>query len=154
MAYKNKDFIYIETCSGYSSAHNDPKGKKYFLAPSAADVALGGATINALMHSRFLLPKDDPKLFSFQKTAERYDRWVAETMKKYDYKSKRAMLKDMHLCNIVKVSGMMTIKPTRHEKLDGWSGTGLKGADHVTIPDSSSPAEVGAALRLAFSRCR
>ncbi|NDL44379.1 contact-dependent growth inhibition system immunity protein, partial [Photorhabdus laumondii] len=44
--------------------------------------------------------------------------------------------------------------PSSHEKLEGWSGDGISVADYVVIPADSSPEEVGAALRLAFSRCR
>lgn len=47
----------------------------------------------------------------------------------------------------------MTIRPSRHEKLEGWGGTGIGGSDHVVISANSTPEQIGFALRLAFSRC-
>ncbi len=152
--YKNREFICIKTCSGYRSSHGDPKGKQHMLGLDADDLAVGSALLDALAHSRFLLPKDDPELFSYEKTAERYQQWVAEIMAHYGYKSRRAMFKNMHTCGVEKKSGLITISPSNHDRLEGWSGTGIKETDHVVIPESSSPAEVGAALRLAFSRCK
>ncbi|WP_338052467.1 contact-dependent growth inhibition system immunity protein [Stutzerimonas marianensis] len=45
------------------------------------------------------------------------------------------------------------MRPSHHEKLEAWSGKGLSESDYVIIPSGSSPSDVGAALRLAFSRC-
>ncbi|XBS71987.1 contact-dependent growth inhibition system immunity protein [Acerihabitans sp. KWT182] len=47
----------------------------------------------------------------------------------------------------------LRISPSQHEKRDAWSGDGLTDADDPVLPADSSPAEIGAALRLAFSRC-
>ncbi|XAV88527.1 MAG: contact-dependent growth inhibition system immunity protein [Candidatus Symbiodolus clandestinus] len=153
-AYKNKEFIFIETSSGYRSSHGDPKGKQHMLGLDVDDLALGNTLLDALAHSRFLLPKDDPDLFSYEKTAERYQQWVTEIMAHYGYKSRRAMFKDMQTCGIEKKFGLITILPSNHDRLEGWSGTGIKETDHVVISEHSSPSEIGAALRLAFSRCR
>jgi hypothetical protein len=152
--YKNDDFFCIKTFSGYRSSHVDPKGKHHLLELNASDEALGVALLDALAHSRFLLPEEDPELFDYQLGAERYHAWVAAIRKQYGYKSKRAMFKNMSSCGVEKVSSLITIRPRAHETLEGWGGEGINKEDYVVLPDSSSSAELGAALRLAFSRCR
>jgi hypothetical protein len=59
----------------------------------------------------------------------------------------------MKSCDIECSGGIITIGPTKHEKLEGWGRTKGDGIEDVVIPPNSPPAEVGAALRLAFSRC-
>ena len=74
-------------------------------------------------------------------------------MERYGYKTKRALFKDMKKCSIESNRGQITIRPSYHEKLEAWSGKGVSESDYVIIPSGSSPSDVGAALRLAFSRC-
>jgi hypothetical protein len=45
---------------------------------------------------------------------------------------------------------MISFFPMDHNKLETWEP--LEGTE-VTLPDGSAPDQVGAALRLAFSRC-
>ena len=47
----------------------------------------------------------------------------------------------------------ITISPSRHEKLEVWSETGINESDHVLLPVGSAPEEIGAGLKLALSRC-
>ena len=51
------------------------------------------------------------------------------------------------------MNDLITISPNHHEKLEAWSGNGFTKADNDVIPANSSPAEVGAAFRVVFSRC-
>ncbi|MEW9809143.1 MAG: contact-dependent growth inhibition system immunity protein [Candidatus Symbiodolus clandestinus] len=152
--YKNNEFVSIETYSGYGSSRADPKGKEYRLPVDADDRTLGDAVLDTLQYSRIVHPKEDPELFSNQKMMERYQQWVAELMAAYGYKSRRALFKEMHSCSIEKIQGSITIFPRWHEKLEGWSISASKGPFPIIIPDSSNPEEIGAALKLAFSRCR
>ena len=161
----NKEFICIRTCSGYRSCRVDPKGVMHLLAPDASDQVLGEAVLDALSQSRFVLgaPRTDvwihpeatfdKELYNLEATMQRYKDWISQMMTRYGYKTKRALFKEMKNCNIVSEEGQMTLRPTHHEKLEAWSGTGLGGSDRVVIPANSPSKEVGAALRLAFSRC-
>lgn len=153
-AYKNRKFMSITTYSGYSSFSADPQGKEYRLLANADDRTMGNVVLDTLKYSRILSPKEDFELFSNQKTEERYQRWIAELMAEYGYKSRRALFKEMHSCKIKKLGGNIIISPRWHEKLEMWSISASKGPFPIIIPDSSSPEEIGAALRLAFSRCR
>lgn len=59
----------------------------------------------------------------------------------------------MKKCSIESKGGQITIRLGHHEKLEAWSGKGLSESDYVIISSGSSPSDVGAALRLASSRC-
>ncbi|PWK43232.1 contact-dependent growth inhibition system immunity protein [Pseudomonas sp. OV226] len=161
----NKEFIYVKTYSGYRSSRADPKGVEHYASPEITDQELGAAILDALAHSRFVLPeprKDvwihpeatfDMDLYDYELTNQRYDKWVDSTLERYGYKTKRALFKDMRKCSIECQSGQITIRPSHHEKLEAWSGKGITEKDYVVISSNSSPREIGAALRLAFSRC-
>lgn len=71
---------------------------------------------------------------------------------KYGYKTKRSLFKDMSHCIIHYVNEIITISPMRHEKLEAWAG--LEQSEHVILSADNSPAEIGAGLRLALSRCK
>jgi hypothetical protein len=150
-AENNGDFIHVETYSGYRLALADPMAKEYYLEADAADEALGKAALDALAQSRALTLEQSTQLRATSE--ERYEKWVKSVMAKYGYKTRRALFKNMKSCGIECCEGRITIRPSNHEKLEGWSGDGISKQDHVVIPADSAPEEVGAALRLAFSRC-
>lgn len=162
----NPDFICIETYSGYhSGTSSDHKGKQNFLEPSASDEKLGLSVIDALAHSRFVLPAPrfdvwihpdvefDLDLDDYKKRADRYVLWTKNLMTSYGYKTKRALFKDLQNCGIESKNGLIKITPMRREGAEGWEGLGKGMEGIVEIPATSTPAEIGAALRLAFTRC-
>jgi hypothetical protein len=164
-AKTNADFIYIETYSGYRRSQADPKGVQFLVSPNISDDELGSLILNALIHSRFVLPEPrndvwvhpeatfDLDLYDYTLNNQRYAEWLRKLMEAHSYKTKRALFKDMKSCSIESKSNEIIIRPSHHEKLEGWSGKGISEADHVIIPDISTPSNVGSALRLAFSRC-
>lgn len=161
----NKDFIYVRTYSGYRSSRADPFGVEHHASPELNDQELGIVVLDALAHSRFVLPEPredawihpeatfDMDLYDYDLTSQRYDQWVSSAMERYGYKTKRVIFKDMKKCSIESKMGQITIRPSHHEKLEAWSGKGLSDSDYVIIPSGSGPSVLGAALRLAFSRC-
>lgn len=165
-AYCNGDFIHIETWSGYRGMdRRDYKGKSNFLALSASDEDLGFAVLDALAHSRWLLgcPREgfvppsglefDMEQYDYKLTAERNAQWLKLLMERYGYKTKRALFKNFLNCGIESKDGVIKIIPMRRAGAEGWEGLGPNDAGAVEIPADSSPAEIGAALRLAFGRC-
>jgi hypothetical protein len=163
----NSKFICVETYSGYGGGHSrDPKGKQHFLDSGAPDESLGNAVLDALAHSRSFVasaPRTDVQLhpevefdmelYDYKLTAERYVAWVKELMERYGYKTKRALFKDMKTCFIARVGSSITFRPSRHEKLELWGRSKGDEFEDVVIPADSTPAEIGAAMRLGFSRC-
>ncbi len=57
-------------------------------------------------------------------------------------------------CSAEEFEGLITIKPTFHDKLEGFSGDGISESEYVTITSKSSAEDVGKAVLLAFSRCK
>ncbi len=164
-AKMNNDFICLDTHSGYRSTKLDPKGVQHLMAHSVSDADLGKLLLDTLSKSRFVLaePREgvwihpeatfDPDLYDREISSANYNKWVNNLIEIYSYKNKAELFKNMKNCSIDFTSDRLRISPSRHEKLDAWSGDGLTDADNVIIPADSSPAEIGAALRLAFSRC-
>ncbi|CQI90552.1 Protein of uncharacterised function (DUF1436) [Yersinia rohdei] len=154
-AKTNKDFVFIETYSGYWNCLPDPEGKQFNLLASSEDETIGHAIVEALAASRFLHPKDYPDFFDIRgRVVPQYEEWVKSIMDEYGYKTKRAMFNGMKSCGIESQNGMITLRPSYHEKLEAWSGKGITEADYVVISANSPPANIGAALRLALSRCK
>lgn len=159
----NNDFICVETWSGYRGGTDyDPKGKQNLLPPDASDVAIGEAVQDALVHSRWVLPvrregSTYPVGVEFDRSvgdyAVNYPAWVKALMERYGYKTKRALFKDMKSVGIESKNGVLTFTPSHHSKLEGWVGLGDGGEANVAIPSTSTAEEIGAALRLALSRC-
>lgn len=150
-AKNNADFISIKPYSSYSLAVADPEATEYFFDLNVSDEILGKAVLDSLRQSRFLSFEEEGYLM--ENAEKNYKDWVQKLMDQYGYKTKRALFKNMHNCGIESQNGIITIRPSHHEKLEAWDGEGFTEEDHVKIPADSPPAEIGAALRLAFSRC-
>jgi hypothetical protein len=150
-AKNNRDFISIESYSSFNSALADPKADEHLLFSDASDEEAGTTVLEALRQSRFL--SYDELVILLENNQQNYQNWIQKLMSLYGYKTKRALFKNMKSCDISLKDGMITIEHTNHEKLEAWGGEGISKEDYVHIPADSSPAEIGAALRLAFSRC-
>lgn len=154
VARKNCDFIYIETCSGYYwTSKPDPRGKQQLLSPDASDEALGIAVVNALLCSRFLPPKEHKEFYDPHANKPVYEQWVKAMMRRFGYKTRRALFSDMDRCGIKCAERRITFEPSCHVKLEIWERRKSDGFEDVVVAADSSPGIIGAALRLAFSRC-
>ncbi|MDA8428445.1 MAG: contact-dependent growth inhibition system immunity protein [Geobacteraceae bacterium] len=145
------EFINIYTYSGYRLLRADPTCEEHFLPIDAANELLGSIVMEALSKSRFLSLEDARALDEHEKN--RNEDWDKNVMERYAYKSKGALYKNMKYCSISSFDGLLTIYPTRHEKLQSWGVDKRDGIENVIIPVNSSMAEIGDAIRLAFSRC-
>lgn len=149
----NDDFYLIETYSGYGRSGRDLKGKQHFLPPTVGPEKLGEALLDALAHSRFLSLAELGDFFDYEKNKQLYTAWTEALIKRYGYKSKRALFNTMAYCSITVIAGVLEISPMRHEKLESWEGAQDLGVENIAIPANSAPTDVGAALLLAFTRC-
>ncbi|MFK8258178.1 contact-dependent growth inhibition system immunity protein [Erwinia sp. AnSW2-5] len=127
-AKKNKDFICIDTESGYGITHLDPKGVQHLTSHNVSDSELGEMLLDALAHSRFVLPPRDNRdiwvhpevtydaeLYDFDRSNERYNQWISDLMLSQGYKTKRTLFKGMKSCGIQCCEGVITIRPSFHE---------------------------------------
>jgi hypothetical protein len=55
----------------------------------------------------------------------------------------------MKHCAVDQSAGVITIRPTYHEKLEAWSGDGIDKSQYVQIPENALPQEVGQSVLLA-----
>ena len=121
-----------------------------YLAPNAGDQALGQALLEALARSRFIFPPDPD--FS---EADRYLRcirdWQKHFMERYGYKTKRDAYKNMDWCETARSEGKISIKPHKRDKPEYFRR--LPPEKTVVIPATDDAEAVGAAVRLALSRC-
>ena len=153
--FATNEFLLIETESGLGRVRTDPLFPPHFLISNADDHYIGETIIQALSDSRTLDRLEDRvAFFDLEKGKEQYTAWVAMLMEKYGYKTKRALFKYMKNCGIHLVNNVITIRPTRHEKLEAWGREKGDGIEDVVLPADNSPAEIGAGLRLALSRCK
>jgi hypothetical protein len=153
-AFNNEALIAVETCSGYGRRVRDPSGPQYSLTSSATDEELGVAVLDCLSSSRFL---DTPELRAASMhpdaLAQSYAAWLDRLMQFGGFKTKRALLKDMRCCWIELEGGNISMRPSHHDKLEGWSGEGFTDLDTVVVSAAEPASAVGAALREAFRRC-
>jgi hypothetical protein len=149
-ALYNDEFICIETFSGRGLIRRDSKGAQHLLFPNVRDEILGEALLDALVKSRFLSLDEAKAFLDGDLRRQQYTAWLQALTGLYGYKTKKALFKNMKSCSIEMVNGVITIVPNRQVKVDAWEGM---RNESVSIAADSSFAEVGATLRLAFSRC-
>jgi hypothetical protein len=149
----NDKFVCIDTYSGYYGSWRDPQGVQHLLPPDATDQSLGAAILDALSKSRVAKYEEAPDMYlSRDQMASQNFAWTQRLMQTYGYATKRALFKKMKSCSIERRrTGLLTIEPTMHVGLEGWDG--LPESELVAVPADCTVNELGAALRLAFSRC-
>ncbi|MCD1125600.1 CdiI family contact-dependent growth inhibition immunity protein [Jinshanibacter sp. LJY008] len=152
--FVTQEFISIETYSGLGRVRRDSLFLPHLLQSDASENDIGETILQALSDSRTLTVKECETFFDREKGKEQYAAWIVMLMEKYGYKSKRALFKDMKNCSIHLVNNVIKISPTRHEKLEAWGRTKGDGIEDVILSVDNSPAEIGAGLRLALSRCK
>jgi len=74
-------------------------------------------------------------------------------MQEFSYKTKNDIFRRMKCVWIENKEHFIKLVPTIHERGAAWRRDQDDGIEDVIIPFASTPTEVGAALRLAFSRC-
>jgi len=152
-AKMNKHFILIETCYGKRMGIIDPSAPKHFFPPEMKeDDILGKAVLSALQFSRQVAEDEIPILNDHKKNKEIYDEHINKTMKRFGCRTKSALLRRTKSVSMLKLDDSISFESSRQEKLDAWSGISDR-VGKVVIPFSSTPTEVGAALRHAFDRC-
>ncbi|MBL0318682.1 MAG: CdiI family contact-dependent growth inhibition immunity protein [Alphaproteobacteria bacterium] len=152
--YVNEKFYSIETLSGMGLLSRDFRAKEYILLPDASEEELGQAILGALSYSRVVNRKADPELWDTEAAKIRAQKWIEGLMQRFGYKTRAVMFRKMKSCDIVMKNGMIEISPSRRERNGNlFTGEGIQKSDYIYLPDTSTPAEIGAGLKLALSRC-
>jgi hypothetical protein len=146
----NNEFILIETMSGFGRCGKDYNVLDQILLPNVDNKTLGENILLALSKSRTITKEEYAAFFNLETNKKRHEEWEKNLMKKFGYKTKRALYRKMNRCGIYLKNGVIEISPSNHEKLKAWGG--IRNAD-VFLSLNNSPEEIGAGLRLAFSKC-
>ena len=149
----NETAIIIQTQSGNGLLAIDYMYQPHVLPLDIDDNMLGETLLKSLSSSRTLVLDSEEIIdfFDLTKGKERYENWVDYLHQSLDYKSKKALFKNMMSCSISLFNGMIEIAPSRHVKLHAWDG--LDDDKTIILPSDSTPDEIGKGLRLAMSYC-
>ena len=138
--------------SGYRQVLPEDEGNVSYLLSDAAAETLGRAVLDALDKSRFIWPLDEPEFFEWQRYARCYRNREKDFMRRYGYKTKRDLYKNMNWCRVKRCDGKISIQPhQRRDKPGEWKW--LPPEQNVVIPETRDGAAVGSVVRLAFDRC-
>ena len=148
----NAEFICVESESGFGTVRVGSLESCFYLDPDADDVALGHALLAGLAESHAMpTPQLLESLMSFDRS---YKAWVDRMMERFGYRNRRAMFKSMRACWIFSWPDCFEVRPMRKFKRESWNRRIEEGVDGIRLEKTASPAALGAALRLAFERCR
>ena len=144
----------VATESGFGLLWVDPDCEHALLDASATDAAVGSAILAAVSKSRFLTIEEAD---SFANRRAREIRNKGELnaklrMERYGYKNETQMNKDTKYVNVTLAKGKFTIDPSHTDGLGSYTGVSARN-QKVVIPGGSLPTKIGAAFRLALSRC-
>lgn len=149
--HSNRDFVCIQTYSGYGSARIDPAGARIFLTEESSAESLGTALQEALSKSRIVKPEEIEEFLTPELTAKTYEEWVAQVMQRFRYSKRRDMFKGMKYCAVVCEEGSISVRPSKRAKGELWLGLGRD--EHVQVADTASPDAIGSAVQIALNRC-
>lgn len=150
--HMNIDFINIVSMSGYNMKFRDCKAYNEYFDHSVSNEILGKAILTALNKSK-AFDKYDHEVFQEMSDIKHYNAWVKTAIDRYSYKNKAKMFKCMLILSVSYKDSYISFMPRHQCKSEAWEGTGKNGEDHVIIPADSTDEEIGAAARLALSRC-
>ncbi|HCJ4678407.1 TPA: CdiI family contact-dependent growth inhibition immunity protein, partial [Salmonella enterica] len=88
-------FLCLETYSGLGRYSSDPDYPCQLLSIDSDDVCIGHELLQALKNSRTYTPEESEEYLSLEKTQVEYDEWVTVLMAKYNYRTRRALFKNM-----------------------------------------------------------
>lgn len=153
-AWSNGKVLIVAAYTGFSGWRMSG-AREIELVPDADDATLGAAVNEALAYSRELSLHDwyGANERSVEEKMSKYRAWRDGLMSRYGYKTQRALFMNMLHVGIDRRGGRLECSPTTHEKIDAWSGDGIPPNSKVVVRADSPAAEIGAALRLTFSRC-
>jgi len=146
-------FYKVVTESGSGVLYADPDCEVFLLDHNEDDTAIGSAILAALTKSRFVTDEELRSVFKsrMQEIEEKADQSARLRIKRYAYKSRTQMNKETKYVNVRLSEGQITFMPNYTRGSGIYDG--LSKDQHVVIPGYCTPSEIGAAFRLALSRC-
>lgn len=150
---RNDEFTAIFTMTGLRLLCNDPNIPCRLALPSDSVTVLGNIASAALAQSTIIMdPMGFKRLLESGIIQDRAKAWEADMCMQFGYKTKRALYQNMLSVSVRDAGGVLTFRPSRHDKLEHWKG--VDESLNVVIPTDSSPDDIGNALNEAFRRCQ
>ncbi|MGE4399440.1 MAG: contact-dependent growth inhibition system immunity protein [Campylobacterales bacterium] len=150
----NQDFFDISTMSWGGLTYGDPDVEPFYLPPDIDNTTLGSTVREALRRSKKISTEEFMKLYKSGIVQQKGKEQEKAIMKKYGYKTKKAMWQMMDSCNVTAYDdGQIEIKPLHQNSLTGYSGISNDGPEIINISSSVSDEELGAAIRKGFKWC-
>jgi CDI immunity protein len=135
----------------HASGVTDPNFDAIELNNDADDITLGEALSTALeQYSGPAIGIEVAPMFAVAK--ERFEAWQAAAIKKVGYKNKTQLWKGAQNVSVWFEDGQIQISPSIQKRHDNFMGS--KELEKVIVSAASTPAQIGAAVRLALSRCK
>jgi hypothetical protein len=150
----NEKFICVETFSGRGLMGRDPGGVCDFHDLDVSDEVLGRSLRGALNASRWISMEEYPLFFDHEKLKQVDQAWVGQVMRTFEYRTERAVYRNMLRCMVDCSEHTITMRPLVHVKLEAWSGERIDPSQRIELPDAVDDVALGRALRTALSRCR
>ncbi len=152
----NGDFYYVESKLD-QGALRDPDGIHFYYGNDVDPATLGSGIIACLNKCRDLGDGDEASLMHAElarKNASTYPTRLADEMKRFGYKHKKARNHNM-LKVVVTLNGKtITLEPTNHIALENWTEEKIDPIDHISVDSNVDDAEIGRLVKLAFERCK
>lgn len=152
-AYFHRDFFRIDAMSQGLLNYADPDVPPFYLENDVNDETLGRTLRVAWGAGKKVSVDEFQQIYKSGAVQESGRERDAFAINKYGYKSQREMGKGMDCCWIRVLNGNVEIKPTHHNRVDGYTGISNDSSELINLPDSSSDQEIGIALREGFRRC-
>lgn len=150
----NQDFFEIITCSFGGLWFGELSISPFYLLPDANNEKLGQAVREALHGTKYYDNSQFMKLHSSGVLKELDKKREKVLMKKYGYKTKKAMWQMMDSCTVSLLdNSQIKIQPLHQNSLTGYSGISNDGPEIINISSSVSDEELGAAIREGFKWC-
>jgi hypothetical protein len=129
---------------------DDPRAT--YLEPNPTEDELGLAVLESLNVSRFVDPRIDDSFFEADRIVAANKLWHADLMARFRYRSLRQAYGNMLCCLVERSEGRITIRPFLRDRRPGY-WTDMPEERTVDIPATDDIAILGAATKLALSRC-
>jgi hypothetical protein len=152
--YSNGEKILFEPLFGYGRYVPLPDSKrKIFSMKEITTGELGKNVKEVFANSRVLDFSEIDVFFDNDKIKSAIDASVGIMMRLFEKKNKSSLNKDMMQIPANIRDGVISLRPTKHDRSCYYSGLSLSDKELVYIPHSSSDEEIGEALKLALTRC-
>ncbi|QLB42326.1 CdiI family contact-dependent growth inhibition immunity protein [Mannheimia pernigra] len=152
---KNKDFIFVSHYLIGRISISDPTQDFNFLPCDIEDLELGNYISRKLKNSRIINTEEFNKLFYSNEIKDFTERLEMKLKKKFNYRNKKLIYKDMDFVSIDIEGCKLTITPHHQDSLGGFTSVNRQDGKAIEFeyPANLSDEELGAAVMEALKYC-